>query len=189
MRLKQLQKEYIQKSRIYLYPLLGIRRGVSITPIQTYMQWDKDYPLTSHKFITVYHLRDDLEFKQFEEKMLLGNPLFSEFFELNDGTAAYVFDFSEHAENYEYIVKGKYSLLSDTYKQKILAFFKDHHTHHISIHSYLEPKKFFNDYAILLDVSEKLLEEVGELCSPPNLNLEKLKIKKKLFTFDSVNNL
>lgn len=189
MRLKQLQKEYIQKSRIYLYPLLGIRRGGSITPIQTYIEWTKNYSVKDYKFITVYHLRNDFEFKQFEEKLLFGNPLFSDFFELDDGTAAYVFDFFKYAEDYNFIIKGKYSLLSENYKQKILNFFKDHHTHHVAIHSYLEPSKFFKDYAILLNVSENLLKEVGELCSPPNLNLENLKVKKKIFNFDSVNNL
>jgi hypothetical protein len=189
MKINQLQKDYIQKSRIFLYPLLGIRRGTSITPIQTYMTWDGIYTVNDYRFIAVYHLRDDEDFKHFEEKKLLGNPLFCDFFELEDGTGAYVFDFSKHKREYKLIVNGKYSMLSDEYKQQILGFFKNHHRHHASILSYLQPQKFTAEYAKLLNCPEKLLKEVGELCSLPDLNLEKLELKKKVYNFESVNNL
>jgi hypothetical protein len=189
MKLEQLQKEYIQKSRIFLYPLLNIRRGVSVTPIQTYMTWENYFKVTDYKFIMTYHLRDDVDFKNFEEQKLLGNPLFFDFFELKDGTGAYVFDYLDYKKEYKLIVNGKYSLLPEDYKKKILLFFKNHQKHQASIMSYLEPEKFFKDYAKLLNVSEQLLIEVGELCSLPNLKLESLNIKKKIFNFDSVNNL
>ena len=189
MKLKKLQKQYIQKSRIFLYPLLGIRRGGSNTPVQTYLTWDGMYTVNDYKFIVVYHLRDDEEFKNFEEKKLLGNPLFSDFFELEDGSAAYVFDLSEYKKEYKLIVNGKYSMLPEAYKNKVLSFFKNHHQHHTSIMSYLKPEKFIGNYAQLLGVKESLLREVGELCSLPDLNLEKLEIKKKVLNFDSVNTL
>lgn len=189
MKLTQLQKEYIQKSKLFFYPLLGIRRGVSVTPLQTYIEWEGIYTVNDYKFIAVYHLRDDEEFKQFEDKKLLGNSLFCDFFELEDGTGAYVFDFSKYKRDYKLIINGKYSMLSEEYKQQILGFFKNHHRHHISILSYLQPEKFTADYAKLLDVPEKLLKDVGELCSLPDLNLEKLEVNKKIFTFESINNL
>ena len=40
--------------------------------------------------------------------------------------------------------------------------------------SYLFPDKFFNMYANLLGTSEKLLREVGELCSKLDLERETL---------------
>lgn len=189
MKLKKLQKQYIQKSRIFLYPLLGIRRGGSTTPVQTYLTWDGVYTVNDYKFIAVYHLRDDEDFKFFEEKKLLGNPLFSNFFELEDNNGAYVFDLSDYKKEYKLIVNGKYSRLSEEFKNKVLQFFKNHHVHHMSILSYLQPQKFTADYARLLNVQESLLKEVGELCSLPDLNLEKLDVKKKILNFESVNNL
>jgi len=186
----QLQKQYIQKSRIFLYPLLGIKRGSSTTPVQTYLVWEDEYDVNDYKFIAVYHMRDDAEFRDFEEKRLLGNPLFTgEFHELEDGNAAYVFDMKSYQKEFKLIVHGKYSMLSTEFKNTILKFFKSHQSHHAAIKSYLMPDKFMADYAKLLNVSESLLKEVGELCSLPDLDLEKLKVKKKVLTFDSVNNL
>jgi hypothetical protein len=80
-------------------------------------------------------------------------------------------------------VNGKYSQLSKDHKSAILGFFKGHSKHHVYIESYLNPKKFIPMYAELLSGSRmelaqmtKLLTDVGELCSPPDLNQECLKI-------------
>lgn len=184
-----LQSQYVQKSRIFLYPLLGIRRGVSVTPVETYMLWKDAYTVNDYKLIVTYHLRDDGEFKEFEDNSLLGNKLFSDFFELENGIGAYVFDFSELKLEYKRIVNGKYSRLSEKYKRTILSFFRNHKTHHAYIQSYLQPEKFIDDYARLLKVKPSLIRGVGELCNLPDLNLEELRVNKKVLNFDSVNNL
>ena len=189
MEIKSLQSVYIQKSRIFLYPLLGIRRGVSVTPINTYMTWDKMYTVNDYKFIAVYHIRDDKDFKLFEETALMDNPLFEDFFELEDGNRAYVFDYGGMRIDYKKIVNGKYSLLSGGYKHRILSFFKNHHRHHQYILSYFNPKKYINEYAKLLGVKVSLLKGVGELCSLPDLDKEALKIPTKVPNFDPINNL
>jgi len=183
--IKAIKDTYVQKSRMFCYPLLNIRRGNSITPIETYLSWKGQIDFTDCKFITVYHLRDDAEFKMFEEKKLLGNPLFEDFMELEDGTGAYVFDFNFYKTDFQKIVKGKYSMLCNEYKSNILKFY----TNHKIVESYLHPDKYFNDYAKLLNVSVELLKQVGELCSLPNLNKETLPIPKKVFNFDDVNKM
>ena len=38
------------------------------------------------------------------------------------------------------------------------------------------PEDFFNDYAILLNVDNEMLEKVGELCDKPDLEKETLTI-------------
>ncbi len=189
MKLKALQAKYIQKSRIFFYPLLGIRRGVSVTPIDTFITWKNIYDVNDYKFIVVYHYRDDNDFKKFEEHKLLGNPLFEDSFELDDDTYAYVFDMSSYKKEYKLIINGKYSKLDNNYKRKILLFFRNTHAHHVMIESYLYPKKYFKNYEKLLNVNESLLKKVGELCSLPNLNKETLTISKKVINFESVNNL
>ena len=70
MRIKRLQKEYIQKSSIFLYPHLLIKKGVTIIPIQTYMSWTEHYDVTDCKLICVYDLRRTKEFKAFEKEFL-----------------------------------------------------------------------------------------------------------------------
>jgi hypothetical protein len=192
--IKSLYKEYIQKSRIFLYPLLNIPRGVSVTPIQTYMEWEGVYTIDDCKLIALYHLRDDHEFKKFEEVKLLNNKRFDEFFELDDKQGAYIFDFKDQNFNYKRIVDGEYSQLSARYKHKILDFFKNHRAHHAYIESYLYPDKYFTMYSDLLNVNTKILKQVGELCSKPNfyeesddITTEILHAEIKIMNFDSIN--
>ena len=189
MKITSIRKSYIQKSKLFLYPLLNIRRGVSITPVETYMAWENIYTVNDCKLICVYHLRDDKEFKDFEEQKLLGNPLFVDFFELENNDAAYVFDFSENKKEYKKIVHGWYSRLDESVKKNILRFFNNHNGHLRLVESYLRPELYFKDYAELLNVNVNLLEEVGELCSTPDLEQEMLKVKKKVLNFESINNL
>lgn len=188
MRLSKIYPEYIQKSRLFLYPILGIRRGSSVTPVQTYMCWDNVYTLEDYKFIVVYHLRDDKAFKIHEEK-LVSHKLFDSFFELDDNNGAYVFDFTGLKKEYKKIINGQYSALIDEYKAKVLLFFRNHSKHHAYIESYLYPEKYFKDYSKILNVEESLLEEVGELCSLPDLSKEKLEVKSKVLNFETINNL
>lgn len=184
MKLKTLQTAYTQKSKIFLYPLLGIQRGVSITPIQTYLQWADYYTVVDNKLICNYYLRTDPEFKNFKEKILISNKYFEEFYELEDGTGAFVFDFSDYAVDYQKVINGKYSQLSDGHKIIVSNFFRNHPKHHVHILSYLNPKRFFADYAELLKVSPDLLESVGELCSIPDMDKETLQVFKKISNFE-----
>jgi hypothetical protein len=185
----EIQSTYIQKSRIFFYPLLGIRRGSSVTPVSTHMTWENVFTVQDYRFIAVYHLRDDQAFKQFEEKHLLGNRLFDTFYELENGDGAYVFDFHDEIKNYKCIVNGKYSRLEPEYKASISNFFKNHHRHHNSISSYLYPEKFHEAYAKDLLVTVSLMKEVVETCSLPDLKQENLEIQKKVVTFTTVNHL
>mgnify|MGYP006982848022 CR=1 FL=1 len=57
MTLTSLYRDYFQKSRVFLYPILEIKRGVSVTPIETYISWDGHYKTEDRKFIVLYHLK------------------------------------------------------------------------------------------------------------------------------------
>jgi len=185
MKIKTIQSNYIQKSRIFLYPLLGIKRGVSVTPIETYMIWEGMYDITDYKLICNYHLRDDVEFQIFTEQVLMQNKYFSDFFELEDDTGVFIFNFEKLASEYQKIADGKYSQLHPEVKNIITEFFRNHHQHHIYMLSYLDPQRFIPEYANLLDVDIEILRQVGELCSIPNLEKEKLKVKQKIITFEN----
>lgn len=193
-RIKSLYREYTQKSLIFLYPLLGIKRGSSTKPIGAYLSWANKYSEADCKFICVYHLRDDREFRVFEEVKLRGNKYFHEFFELEDGKGAYVFDFSEQDVDFWYIVRGKYSRLTKQHKATIMEFFKNHRADAAYIETYLYPKKYHKMYAGLLccDVKDiprmvKSIKKTGELCSAPDLEKETLTAKVKDLDISSIN--
>ena len=139
-----------------MYPLLEIKRGSSVTPIETYLSWENQYSLSDRKFICHYHLRDDPEFTQFEKEKLLGNKLFYDFKQVEDNKGVYVFDFSPYSKDWECILSGKYSKLSSDYKRRIENFYG-------------------RTYSEMIGINESVLKEVGELCSLVDFDRETLK--------------
>lgn len=179
-----LSKEYIQKSRVFLYPALGIKRGHSVTPIQTYVSWDPYIKKEDCKLICLYHLRDDPEFKNLEKQKLIGNELFSEFKFIDEDKGVYIFDFSKMADDWENFLVGKYSKLSPDLKRKIRNFFGVQNQAYID--SYVYPERYFGLYSEMLTCTKEdaskmlsLLKDVGELCSRPDLYEENLQAEIK----------
>lgn len=198
-KLEELYRDYYQKSRLFLYPILGIKRGASVTPKDTYMSWFREYGIDKNKFICTYHMRDDREFKIFEDVKLLGNPLFHKFFELEEGNlGAYVFDMS-YNDDFQAILCGKYSQLSKHHKETILEFCKVSLSNFTYMESFLYPERYWHQYVRLLTVEKKdksqgrkdradmlaLLKDVGELYSKPDLEKETLFSRKKVLDFQT----
>jgi hypothetical protein len=179
MTLKSLYRDYFQKSRVFLYPILEIRRGVSVTPIETYVCWDGHYKPEDKKFIVLYHLRNDKDFISFEKSILLGNKLFYDFKPVEENKAVYVFDFSIFGEDWDNVIAGNYSKLSKLYKKKIENFYGRKDPNFAYIESFLYPEKYFSMYSQIIDVPESLLKEVGELCSKIDLDKETLNANVK----------
>ena len=67
MAIQSLYKDYFQKSKVFLYPALDIKRVVSVVPIDTYVFWEGHYNMSDYKLSCLYHLRTDPEFRQFEK--------------------------------------------------------------------------------------------------------------------------
>ena len=40
MALTSIYSKYFQKSKVFIYPLLGIKRGLSVVPKETYISWE-----------------------------------------------------------------------------------------------------------------------------------------------------
>lgn len=137
-------KDYYQKSTMFLYPALKIRRGASESLVRTYLAWDGMYTIEDKKLICVYYLRDDHEFSVFEKEKLVGNEYFEAFYQLEDNKGAYVFDLSHLGDTYDHIAHGKYSKIDPEYKVRIMAFFSSNRGHSAYMESYLYPNKFFN---------------------------------------------
>lgn len=173
-KIKSLYKDYFQKSRIFLYPALDIKRGVSVTPIQCYVSWEGRYQPQDRKLVCLYALRDDDEYVRFEKVRLVGNKLFHDFHQIDDETGIYVFDFDGLADDWDIFLEGKYSQMSSVHKKKIKSFYGIYSSNFVYVDSFLNPDKYYGLYSELLDVDVELLKKVGELCSKPDMRKETL---------------
>ena len=73
--LKNIYKKYFQKSKIFLYPLLGIKKGITFVPNETYMSWDNLYTINDNKLILLYKISIDklIDYNLFEKNHLKKN--------------------------------------------------------------------------------------------------------------------
>ena len=195
MALNSVYKKYFQKSKVFLYPILGIKRGVSVIPVETYIGWQGYYGSEDMKLICVYDIRTDEEYKNFEKNILLTHSRLCDFVKVNSQSVL-TFDFSDLGDDWAHFINGRYSKISLNLKQKILGFFDKYSGNYAYMHSYLLPEKYFSNYAELLNVDVSMLIEVGELCTKPDLGKETLimevadlgNIDEKLLNLSKTNN-
>jgi hypothetical protein len=177
MVIKSLYKDYFQKSRVFLYPALGIKRGGSVTPIETYVSWLDHYTKEDGKLICLYHLRSDPEFRQFEKLRLSGNRLFHDFKQVDENKGVYVFDFGGSLKHdWDCFIRGKYSKMTAEHKKTIKDYIGRNSGELPYVESFLHPEKYFKLYAEIMNVHEQMLRDVGELCTVPDMKSETLEI-------------
>jgi hypothetical protein len=172
-----LYRKYFQKSKIFLYPLLDIKRGTSVVPKETYISWNESVTSEDMKLVCVYYLRKDTEYTQFEKSVLLKHNRLIDYVKIDDETLVVTFSFSDLKDDWFNFLNGKYSKISKETKSKILNFFDKKSGNYAYVESYLYPEKHFTTYAKILGVDIELLKSVGELCDKPNLEKEMLLIE------------
>lgn len=171
----KLYGKYFQKSRSFLYPMLGIKRGSYITPSGTYVSLQGKVEPEDVKLICSFKDDQSEEFKTFENQMLLTNPLFVEKIRIKDYNL-YVFDLQIYQTDYFNFLLGKYSKFSNHLKKAIKTYYGEKSAEYQVIETYLYPDKYFDVYAKLLNVDVNLLKQTGELCDPCDIEKEILKI-------------
>jgi hypothetical protein len=176
MVLDALYSTYFQKSKVFLYPLLDIKRGTSVIPSETYISWNNIKPEDA-KLVCLYPIRKDEEYITFSKSILLKHTRLHDHIVIDSNTAVYIFDFSDIKDDWNLFVNGKYSQISDNIKRKILNFFEKNSGNYTYVKGYLYPEIHFKDYARILNVDVELLESVGELCDKPDLDKEMLLIE------------
>lgn len=174
MVINALYKKYFQKSKIFLYPLLEIKRGTSVVPSETYLSWNDSVNSEDMKLVCMYHPRKDQEYLYFEKNTLFKHNRLVDFVRINEDDMIVTFDFSDLEENWTLFIEGKYSMIDLKIKRKILNFFDKTSGNYAYVESYLFPEKHFETYANILNVPLDLLKSVGELCDKPNLEKENL---------------
>lgn len=176
MIIDSLYTNYFQKSKVLLYPLLGIKRGCTAVPEQTYLTWGSTISTEDMKLVAVYPVRKDAEYLHFEKNVLLKHPRITDYIPVNEEQCIFTFDFSDIESDWNKFIKGQYSKMDEKLRCKIRDHFDKNTSTSIYIDSYMFPEKYFSLYADLLGVKEELLREVGELCSPPDLEKENLTV-------------
>ena len=174
MAIDALYKSYFQKSKVFLYPLLGIKLGSPVVPEQTYLSWTGYITPEDIKLIAVYPKRKDQVNANFEKTVILKHTRLCDYVELSDEQNVLTFDLSDLKDDYQKLVVGQYSQMDPQIKRKILNHFDKNSGSYTYMESYLFPERYFSLYANLLGAEETLLREVGELCSKPDLEKETL---------------
>ena len=175
----KIYKDYFQKSKIFLYPLLEIQKGVKYVPINTYMAWEGQYSFEDSKLMCLYQQKFTKAFAKFEEFQLLNHKYLDDYRELDKDLHLYVFDLINYKKDIQNVIKGSYSKMRKKTKTQILDFFGDIAPISEYIESYIYPEYYHEDYANELNVNLEDIERVWELCSKPDLEKENLKIKIK----------
>lgn len=173
MHIESIYSVYFQKSKVFLYPLLGIKRGTSVIPKETYISWKNILPEDA-KLICVYQIRKDSDYINFTNTVLLKHNRLSNSITVNDSECVFIFDFNDLKSDWGKFIAGKYSQISDKTKNKILNFFQKHSGNYTYVNGYLNPKIHFKYYAEILNVDIDLIKSVGELCDIPDLIKETL---------------
>lgn len=173
--LTTLYGKYFQKSRSFLYPMLGIKRTSNFSPSGTYISLKGMIEPEDVKLICAFKEDTSEGFKIFEEQLLSGNPLFSQVLHIK-GYRLYVFDYEPYAEDWFYFLMGNYSKLSIPVKRAIKSYYGEASSEYKYIDSYLYPDKYYDTYAKLLDVDVNILRKNIELCNPYNPEKENLEI-------------
>lgn len=159
---------YVQKSSLFLWPILEIKSKSVKKPINTYSLWLPDYKAEDCKFIMLYNSskipQDNLEKSEYLCDVVV----------TKEQNVAYIFDFSQKEDFYSRYINGEYSTFSDDDKNTILNTYKYNKPHYEIMHSYLYPEEYYESYADFYKVSVSDLQSVRELCSKPDLVLENL---------------
>lgn len=111
-----LQKEYYSKADVFLLPLTGIKRQEDVK-IESFLFW-REYSIEDYKLtVTIENSEYISQFlKEVDE-----NSNVTECFNTDDRTI-FILDLSEWAQDIEMFLMGKYSMLSDAAKQKIMKY-------------------------------------------------------------------
>lgn len=174
--IKQMYKQYFQKSYTFLYPLLGFKRTRDPRPVQVYVHWPEEFPDNERKLVCIYQKEDTEQWLNFEKNKLMTHTLLDYVVPLCDGKVAYIFDMNPSANDYDIFIQGKYSKFSQNAKRHLSDYYGIHTPEWAYVESFIFPKKYFKDYAEMLSIDVATLQQVGELCDKYNKEKETYKL-------------
>jgi hypothetical protein len=166
--------DYFQKSKVFLYPLLKIRKGVTHVPVQTYIAWENVFTLNDNKFLCEYKTKMNSGFKKFIVDYLQNHELFEDYIKLDNNRHLFIFNYKSLSFDFNNFIKGEYSNISLSSKIDIIDFFQSQEKILSYIKGFLQPNTVHEKYAEELKVDVELIKNIHEVCDPPNLEKETL---------------
>ncbi len=166
--------EYFQKSKVFLYPLLRLKKGIDFVPAETYCFWDEIYDAMDYKFICLYKTKYTKAFATFQINHL---PLLKNNMEHYDlgNEQLIIFDMKQYRHDYDKFIEGRYSAFGIDSKIAILDYFGGQGRISSYVKSFLTPDedlhRLYSDY---FNVDLDLIKDVHELCSKPDIIQETL---------------
>lgn len=167
--IKEIYKKYFQKSYTFLLPILKINKFMK--PIHTYIGYSKQDINFEDGFLICEYDKTVSNFYAID-KHLLSNKNFSHIISIDEKKVLYVFTLNDFREDYNNFLKGKYSKFSNELRQILSSYYGVFSAEWIYIESFLNPEKYYEEYAQILNVDVSFLKSVGELCDIFNPNLE-----------------
>lgn len=162
---------YIQKSKLLLYPLLGIAFD-QIKPENTFVITDAA-PEVKRPLICAYKRVPDENYYSFRNSVLYKHRLFKQMF--RDLEYDYlIFDMDEFATEYESFMKGKYSHFRGDRKETILQYYSNTRLGPVLIDTHLNPEHYHEFYADAFSTTLESIVDVHETLSPPDIKKETL---------------
>lgn len=188
LQIKKPYSKYFQKSRTFLYPVLGFKKDQKFTPVQTYLIWEEMVTLKDAKLICVYEDYDDLDWDDFLLHKIMNNVMFDEYYAVEEDMVAATFDLHLIRDDYHKVIEGRYSELSHKLKTKIREYYGHMSPEWAYIQSFLFPKNHITNYSKMLNVDKEHILVTGQLCDKPDFDKETLKQKPNV-KHDDVNPL
>ena len=170
--MEEIHTSYFQKSKVFLYPLLKLKRGIAYVPRQTYVCWEHEYTIKDCKLLCEYHAKPTNAFITFSNNYLKGHKLFYKYVDLNENRHLFIFDLTPYKSDFNRFIGGRYSQFSLESKLEILDFFLSSQKMSNHMHDFLSPEFAHDKYARILGVDIKEIKEVYEVCSILDLNKE-----------------
>jgi hypothetical protein len=162
--IKQLYSKYFQKSKIFLYPLLGLPKSEKDEfLVETFLKYE-DIEIEDCKIICQYNVKDVLCFLKYRKDNILKSPYFIFEKQLDKDVYIFIFDLSNFKTDYHYFLLGNYSKFTQKSKNLIKKYFGNNSQQYEYIDTFLYPTEYFEKYSELLDVNKETLIYIGELC-------------------------
>jgi hypothetical protein len=169
--------QYIQKSSVFLIPLLGF-------PKQSYYKFSNSYISSndiheSEGCLIIEYPKIYKNWEDFEFKFLLTNKYFIKFSE-SESSYFYVFDLRlTYSNDFDNFITGNYSKFHSKTKERIMDYrwlSLDQESKDM-LYCWLFPEKeeCLDLYSTKLGIDPSILSKVGELCNKPDLIKENLK--------------
>jgi hypothetical protein len=163
-------KEYVQKSRLFAFPLIGVPKEPKV--IETYFGINGLKLCEGCALILLYH-NEDPDYPA--HRIQLEKNKFFDFIVKDEEFDIAIFDLSPIKSDYNRIMNGQYSKLSKT--AKILIKFNNTDE---KASMGINPEYYYKDLAELLAYPEECFENT-EIISSPDMDKEMLNVSEKVF--------